>query len=175
VSKSSRGWLAGTALLLLLIAAAVYFFEWNMLRGPIARRVEQATGRTFSINGDLRVQLSRRPRVTIDGLDLGNASWSSNASMGEIQQLVFTIDPWALLRGRIVLPDVTVSGARISLEKNGEGVANWHFDKRSNSTLPSIGALVIDQAHIGYRDPVAKTDSQPMSRASQPARKMRAC
>jgi uncharacterized protein involved in outer membrane biogenesis len=51
-------WLAGIAALVLLVAAGVHFFDWNLLRGPIARRVEQATGRTFAINGDLDVRVS---------------------------------------------------------------------------------------------------------------------
>ena len=73
MSRSQR-WLLGIAIFLSLIAVGVYFFEWNLLREPIARRVEAATGRTFAINGDLKVHLSMRPRITVEGLILGNAA-----------------------------------------------------------------------------------------------------
>ena len=158
MTRSRQAWLAGIGVLLLLIAAAVYIFEWNMLRGPIARRVEHATGRTFAINGDLRVHLARTPRITMDGVQLGNASWSKTPNMAEIRQLEFTIEPWALWRGHIVLPELRLSEARIFLEKNAQGVANWDFGSKKDSAPPSIGALVIDRAHIGYRDPATKTD-----------------
>ncbi|HEV7800040.1 MAG TPA: AsmA family protein, partial [Burkholderiales bacterium] len=76
MSRSTKRWLTGTAVFVLLIAIGIYFFEWNMLRGPIAKRVEHATGRSFAINGDLHVHLSMTPRITADGLVLGNAPWA---------------------------------------------------------------------------------------------------
>lgn len=159
MSRSRQVWLAGTGVLLLLIAAAVYVFEWNMLRGPISRRVEHATGRTFAMNGDLTVHLARTPRITAEGLALGNASWSRTLQMAEIGRVDFTIDPWALLRGRVVLHELNISDARVLLEKNADGTANWVFtDEKKDTKLPSIGALAIDRSHIGYRDPATKTD-----------------
>lgn len=159
MSKFKRNWLVGFGAIALLIATGLYVFEWNMVRGPLAGLVERATGRTFAINGDLRVRLSRTPRITADGLVLGNASWAKDANMAEIGRVDFTIDLWALWRGRVVLPELSVSEARVSLEKNAQGVANWEFDSgKKDSAPPSIGALIIDRAHIGYRDPALKTD-----------------
>src|SRR3954466_1594784 len=106
MSRSSKGWLGALALVLSLIGVGVYLFEWNMLRGPIAKRVEKATGRSFAINGDLHVHLSRTPRITADNLVLGNAPWAKEATMAEIGRLDFTIDPFALWRGHVVLPQL---------------------------------------------------------------------
>ncbi|MEA3154667.1 MAG: AsmA family, partial [Betaproteobacteria bacterium] len=53
MSKRSKHWLGGLAIFVALIAVGLYLFDWNMLRGPIARQVERSTGRTFAINGDL--------------------------------------------------------------------------------------------------------------------------
>jgi len=143
-----------------LIATGVYLFEWNMLRGPIVKRVEAATGRTFAINGDLNVRLARTPRITVDGLVLGNAAWAKEPRMAEIARVDFTIDPLALWRGRIVLPELRVSEARVLLEKNVDGTANWVFDdtKDESRDPPEIGALVLDRASVTYRDPAIKTD-----------------
>ena len=161
MTNKKRGWLTGIAVVVALIATGVYLFEWNMLRGPIAKRVTQATGRTFAINGDLNVHLSRTPRITVEGLALGNAAWSKEPQMAEIGRLDFTIDPFALWRGRVVLPELSVSDARVSLEKNIDGAANWVFDedkKDESRAPPEIGALVIGRARVSYRDPVIKTD-----------------
>jgi uncharacterized protein involved in outer membrane biogenesis len=138
----------------------VYFFEWNMLRGPIAKRVEQATGRSFAINGDLHVHLSRTPRITADGLVFGNAPWAKEPTMAEIGRLDFTIDPFALWRGRVVLPELSLTDARLNLEKNSDGAANWTLDtqKKDSRPPPAIGALAIERTHITYRDPAIKTD-----------------
>src|SRR5215212_769892 len=124
MTRAKKRWLVSFSVFVALIAAGVYLFEWNMLRGPIAKRVATATGRTFAINGDLHVLLSRTPRITVDGLVLGNAPWAKEPTMAEIGRLDFTIDPWALWHRRVVLPQLSVTDARVSLEKNADGVAN---------------------------------------------------
>ena len=159
MSRKSKYWLGGTALIVATLAIGVYFFDWNLLRGPIARRVEHATGRTFAINGDLHVQLSLRPRITADGLVMGNADWASDPNMAEIGRLAFKIDALALLRGRAVFDEIELSDARVSLEKNADGVANWQFHaEERKSDPPVIHALTFDRARIAYRDPTLKTD-----------------
>ena len=95
-----------------------------MLRAPIARRVEAATGRTFAINGDLRVHLSLRPRITADDIVFGNAAWSKDPQMASIGRLDFIVDALPLLRSRVVLPEINLTDARLLLEKNRDGLAN---------------------------------------------------
>lgn len=77
--------LAATALLVVLL---LMLFEWNMLRGPIERRVSAATGREFHIYGDLDVELSMKPRVSLGQMSPGNWSFpSGDAKWPTIQQL----------------------------------------------------------------------------------------
>ncbi|MEN3353183.1 MAG: AsmA family protein, partial [Betaproteobacteria bacterium] len=161
MSKRSKHWLGGVAIFAALIAAGIYFFEWNMLRGPIARQVERSTGRTFAINGDLHVHLSMRPRITAERLVLGNASWGRDPNMAEIGRLDFIIHILPLLHGKTILDEVNLSEARISLEKNKDGVANWQFDNTKpdqNREPPVIHALTIDRGRLAYLDPTLKTD-----------------
>jgi len=160
MSRTGKRWLTGITLFAAIVAAGVYLFEWNMLRGPIAKRVEAATGRTFAINGDLHVDLSWTPRITADGLILGNASWSKEATMAEIGRLDFTIDARKLWRGHIVLPEVNLTEPRVTLERNADGAANWEFKPKEDddNAPPAIGALTIDRGRIVFRDPTIKTD-----------------
>ena len=161
MSPSKKRWLAGLTAFMALTALAIYLFEWNMLRAPIAKRVAQATGRTFAINGDLDVRLSMTPRITVAGLVLGNAAWAKEPHMAEVGRLDFTLDARELFRGRVVLPELNVSEARVVLEKNADGADNWTFDNDKKDEArgpPAIGALTIDRAHITYRDPAIKTD-----------------
>jgi len=161
MTRAKKRWLVSLSVFVALVAAGIYIFEWNMLRGPIAKRVEQATGRTFAINGDLHVRLARTPRITVDGLVLGNAPWAKEASMAEIGRLDFTVDPLALWRGRIVLPELNLTDARVVLERNADGNANWTFDnekKNDPREPPAVGALTLERARITYRDPTIKTD-----------------
>jgi hypothetical protein len=154
-------WLAGFAALALLAGAGLHFFDWNWLREPIAKHVERATGRTFAIRGNFDVRLSRYPRLTAEGLVIGNAPWAREPGMAEIGRVEFTVDVLALWRGRVVLPEVSLSEARILLEKNSDGAANWEFGAPGEDAkrgLPSIGTLTLDRARFVFRDPAIKTD-----------------
>jgi AsmA family protein len=157
MSKRSKHWLGGFAIFVALIAVGLYLFDWNMLRGPIARQVERSTGRTFAINGDLHVHLSLRPRVTADGVVLGNASWARDPNMAEIGRVDFTIDALPLLHGKTIFEQISLSDARISLEKTKDGTPNWQFNSNQKEP-PVIHALSIDRGRIAYLDPTLKTD-----------------
>lgn len=153
-------WLAGIATLVLLIGTGAHLFDWNWLREPIAKRVERATGRAFAIHGNFEVRLSLVPRLIAEGLVIGNAPWAREPSMAEIGRVEFTIDALALWRGRVVLPEVNLNDARILLEKNSDGIANWDFNARKDAKreLPSVGTLTLDRARLVFRDPTIKTD-----------------
>ncbi|MEN3355188.1 MAG: AsmA family protein, partial [Betaproteobacteria bacterium] len=62
----------------------------------------------------------------------------------------------------LVFPEINLTGARLVLEKNAQGVPNWQFQSSaktsSSPTLPEVGGLNIDRTHITYRDPAIKTD-----------------
>lgn len=161
MTRRSKFWLTGFVTLALAMGVGVYFFEWNWLREPIAKRVERTTGRSFAINGNLDVRLSLVPRIIAEGLVIGNAPWGREPNMAEIRRIDFTVDALALWRGRVALPEVNLSEARILLEKNRDGAANWDFDtekKDEERELPTIGALTLDRASLGYRDPAIMTD-----------------
>lgn len=154
-------WLAGIATLALLVGTGAHFFDWNWLREPIAKHIERTTGRSFAIRGNFDVRLSRFPRLTAEGLVIGNAPWAREPNMAEIGRVEFTVDALALWRGRVVLPEVSLSEARILFEKNSDGAANWEFDtqgKDAKRGLPAIGTLTLDHARFTFRDPAIKTD-----------------
>ena len=121
MSRRSKHWLGGIAVVVALLAIGIYFFDWNLLRGPIARQVERSTGRTFAINGDLHVHLSFTPRITAERVVLGNAKWARDPNMAEIGKLDFTIHALPLLHGKTIFDQISLTDARVWLEKSNEG------------------------------------------------------
>jgi len=56
-------------MLLLALVVLVLLWDWNWFKGPIERRVEAKTGRSFDIGGDLDVEhLGWTPTIRADGL-----------------------------------------------------------------------------------------------------------
>ena len=140
---------------------ALYFFDWNLARPYIARKVTSYTGRSFAINGDLKVHLSLRPRIVANDIVLGNADWSPDTNMAEIERLDFKIDLLKLLVGRLAFPEIALSAPHVILEVDQDGAPNWVFKengKNKTRDFPSIGALTIDHGTAIYRDPASKTD-----------------
>ena len=147
-----------TALALTLVLC-VMLFDWNLLKGPIEHRVSAATGRAFHINGNLSVDLSLTPRITADNLTLGNIPGAHDPDMASVKRLDFKLRLLSLLHGNVVLPEVTVSQPRLLLEKNKQGVANWHFDGIDpEAQWPLIQQLTIDDGTMIYRNPNTGTN-----------------
>ncbi|HEV8342059.1 MAG TPA: AsmA family protein [Candidatus Binatia bacterium] len=154
-----------------LIAVAVAIFiltlDLNKAKGYISAGVSKATGRQLSINGDLEVDLGWISRVRASEIQFENASWSKHPQMVEVGLVDVQIDLWQLLKMRFVLPSVTVSQAKVILEKNPEGSANWEFraapvvtepavpDKRTE--FPIIQKLIIEDSTLLFANQETNT------------------
>ena len=158
----SLKWITGILItLIVLIALVIAFFDWNWLRAPISRRVTAATGRTFEMNGDLNVHLSRYPQIIANDLVLGNAAGSKETRMASLKRLDFRIDLFKLLTGRIEIPDIALTEPHLLLEVMPDGAPNWLFserDKNNSIEFPAIGTLAIERGIATYRDAKLKTD-----------------
>ena len=163
MTRAKRGWLAGIAVFFVLIAAGVYLFEWNMLRGPIAKRVEHATGRTLrDQRRPQRAACRARRGSPSKGSCSATRAWAKEPQHGGNRpRSISRSMPLALWRGRVVLPELSLSEARVVAreERAGRGELGVRRARKTTSRAPpEIGALALDRAHIDYRDPAIKTD-----------------
>lgn len=155
---------AGKVLLILgailaLIAIFAALFDWNMTKPYIQRQVSEKTGRDFIIAGDLDVRLSLNPLISAQGVSLANAEWGTKQPMLAVDKIAFRVSLWDLLKGDIVLPEVSASRPKVILEKSEDGKKNWDLkkEKEKETKLPTIGRLVLDRGAVMFRDP--RTDS----------------
>lgn len=159
-------WAGGILLALVLLVAVIAALpNWNWLREPLARKVTNATGRSFAINGDLIVRLGFNPHVIVNDVSLGNAEWAREPTMATLKRADFRINLLRLIGGRLWFRDLTLSEPHVALEARQDGTANWNFDDKppadpdkKTTELPQIDALTIDQGTATYRDPRIKTD-----------------
>src|SRR4249919_3273391 len=100
LSDRARRRLELLAAFALAILLCWMLFDWNMLKGPIERRVTAETGRAFHINGDLSVDLSMKPRIIANDLTLGNAPGANDPQMASIKRLDFRLSLIDLFRGK---------------------------------------------------------------------------
>jgi uncharacterized protein involved in outer membrane biogenesis len=153
------------AALVVVIALSIYFFNWNMLRGFVERRVTTATGRSFHIQGDLDVKLSFKPRIIVNDVSMGNATWSETPVMATLSRGEVVVDLRSLFHRDIAVPLVHLIKPQLLLEKNKEGVANWNFangkdNKAEDGKTVRIGDLQIDEGQVTYRSVPERADLQ---------------
>jgi uncharacterized protein involved in outer membrane biogenesis len=149
----------GVGILFLLLVSIVIFFDWNWLRGPVAKYIGAKLERDFAINGDLHVKLANPIEITANDVVLGNASWSADPIMAQARQISIHLSPRPLLSKQIVVPEVALSQPQLLLERNTEGKANWDFaSSKSDGSAPTISTLRIDDGKLRYRDPIVETD-----------------
>ncbi|HSM96844.1 MAG TPA: AsmA family protein, partial [Rhizomicrobium sp.] len=151
---------AATILIALVAAVviAICFLDWNTLRGPIARYASYRIGRPVRIAGDLKVHLwSFTPRVSADGVSIGNPSWVRTPRMAQVQNLTFKIRllPY-LFGGQTYLPLVSIDHPDILVVRDGDGRTNWDFDDGADTgegaKIPPIQHFIVRDGHLQIRD-----------------------
>lgn len=184
---TSRLWLkvlAGIALVLLALVLLAVFFPWDLLRGPINRYVSDKTGREFAITRHLDVKLGRTTRVIMDGLEFANPDWAQDRHLVKADGVEVEVRLWPLIsRREIVLPSIRLTRPQLGLQIEPDGRRTWALggDTKDERSVPSIGALVIDQGSIHYvakeqgadiRAQVAMDRQSPPADAADPAAAM---
>lgn len=125
-----------------VIAIAVAIFistlDWNDGKRYLSAAVSKATGRQLNINGDLEVDFGWITRLRASQIQFQNAQWSKHPQMVEVGLFDVELDLWQLLKWRFVLPTVMISDAKVVLEKNADGKANWEFRSAPVVTKPVV-------------------------------------
>lgn len=99
--------------LILLVLLLISLTNWNWARDFTAQQISDITDRKFSINGELNIDWSLTPHISIEQIQFENAA------------LDLRIDLIELLKGHVVLPEVVLTKPQIILERSAEGETNW--------------------------------------------------
>lgn len=155
------------ALLLAVVGLLALVWDWNWFRPLVERGVEQKTGRAFSIDGNLDVDLGWQPRVSLESIRMANPSWTREPQFFSAERASLRVDLRELLSGRLLLPEVELIAPRIDLETAPGNENNWQLAKLDRKErvrggprkgLPRIGMLRVDRGELVYFDPLQSTD-----------------
>ncbi|MGZ3252757.1 MAG: AsmA family protein [Burkholderiaceae bacterium] len=133
-------------------------FDWNRAKPWLNARTSEAIGRTFTIVGDVSLTWKTNdtdqdeswrgavpwPHLVAQDIRIGDpatlsraadtAGTASPADMAHIQQFSFSLNPFALLEKKIVIPLLRFDSAAITLRREPDGKNNWTF---TNDDTPS--------------------------------------
>ena len=165
--KVLLGLIAVTVTVALAIALAVAFiFEPEDYRPLIVKAVEQSTGRSFEMRGELGLKLLPCCSVAVGPTTLGNPEGFTEAYFARLDAAEFNLEIWPLLTRREVrVGQVTLSGLDVALLQRADGRSNWTFTETQAQPQPqqaaepeaglselSIAGLRLQGATIRYRD-----------------------
>lgn len=150
---AARRWLAGIVASFIALTLGLYFFPWDSLREPINRYVSEQLGRRFEITQHLSVHLGRSTTVRAEGVEFANPEWASEPYLLKASVAEFDIELLPLLLGKLVLPRIVLTEAKIGLQIEPDGRRTWALSRDTSdaSAVPKIGALRVDKGTVQYR------------------------
>lgn len=148
--------------ILIAIALFLAWFDWDRLRGPIARYASAETGRVVRIDGHLHVHLfSLEPWATVEGLKVGNPAWAGPGQTAAIEKSLVQIKLLPFLFGqRIDLTRVELDKPDLYLLKDEKGRRTWNFSKDADAKDgkgPPIHTLIVRGGQLRYIDQPKRT------------------
>lgn len=160
-----RYWIIG-GILAAVVAAGVAAGALALARAPgwLADRASTATGRVVTI-GALSIDWGWTPTIRVSGLAVDNTGWGEVDHLLAVRDLRFRVRLLPLLAGRIELPELTLQGASLAIERRADGEGNWSFssspgvataaeavEPEQRSEVPIVGRLRITDGKVMIRD-----------------------
>ena len=150
---------AGISLAALLAAAivALYFLDWNQLRGPIGRWLSHRYDREVRIDGDLHVELfTWQPKIDVGGLYVGNPAWVGTPQGASLRHAHVEIRLMPLFSGRLIVPVLDVERPEVLVVRATDGRTNWDGGGKTGWKLPVIRRFLVRDGHLVIDDAVRK-------------------
>jgi len=136
------------ALVLLALLAFVATFDANNYKPQIIEQVENATGRSFTIDGDINLSIFPWIGLKVEDVALGNAKGFKAKNFAAIKQLDIKINVLPLLKKEVEINTIRLHGLNVSLEVAKNKANNW-------SSLAQSGA-----------EPAAETKTKKVDKAA---------
>ncbi|HEX7080687.1 MAG TPA: AsmA family protein [Gammaproteobacteria bacterium] len=121
---------AVAATLVVLVAAAAAYLAWafdpNDYKGYVTSWVEERTGRTLAIAGDLELAFYPWLAVETADVELGNPpGFDQSAPFATAERIAAGVRLLPLLEGRVEIGGVEIDGLRLDLVRDAAGRGNW--------------------------------------------------
>lgn len=122
------------ALIVIVIVAATKLISTDDIVNQVSVKVEQATGRTLTVDGEKRLSVFPSLSIVLNDVRFSNAKNGSQPNMATIDALNIHI-PWlSIFTGELTIDKFVIVNPDILLETLADGKANWQFSTVGNSS-----------------------------------------
>ncbi len=113
------------ALALVALLAFVATFDANNYKPEIIEQVEKATGRSFTIDGDIQLSIFPWVGLKVEDVALGNEKGFKAKQFAAIKQLDVKVNVLPLIRKEVQINTIRLHGLDVSLEVASDKSNNW--------------------------------------------------
>ena len=128
--------------IIIIIAIIGYFavrnFDLNRYKPYIQDLVKSHINRELAINGEAQIGISLIPTLVLNDVELSNPAWAAQPQMIRVSRIEVKFAVLPLLKKQIVIDKVSLLSPEIYLEKTADGINNWTFDSKSDSSTSSV-------------------------------------
>lgn len=157
----------GVLLLAVLVCEGL---GWPFLQRPLERMLAQGLQREVTLGQDFKLHLFRRVRITTDALRIGPPAGSGQPDFTKASDVRLEL-PYATVlalkrgerEGPLQVRRLDVGHLELTLLRDAEGRANWHFGRRKPDAaprgkldMPEFEALVVRDGDVRYEDALTR-------------------
>jgi len=153
------------ALALLALLAFVATFDANNYKPEIIEQVEKATGRSFTIDGDIALSVFPWVGLTVENAALGNAKDFKADQFAAIKQLDVKVNVLPLIKKEVQINTIRLHGLNVSLEVAKDKSNNWS-SLAQQKPAPADEAPVADVTKEADAEAPAEQTTAEQSKAS---------
>jgi AsmA protein len=121
-------------ILVAAISAIPFFVNPNDYKDEIASQVEQATGRTLTLEGDIGLSVFPWVALELGPLSLSNAEGFKAKTFAEVNAAEIRIKLMPLFNKQLEMDTVLLDGLSLNLETKKDGTTNWDDLAKSDKT-----------------------------------------
>ena len=138
-------------LIVVVIVGVLVFIDPNDYKDEITAAVNNATGRTLTLEGDLSLKVFPRIGIELGAAQLSNAQGFGAEPFASIEGATLTVGLFPLISRRVEIGRASLEGLRLNLERNAAGVTNWD-DLAREGPAPEAAAPEPEAAEGGGVD-----------------------
>ncbi len=140
------GFAALVVVILAVVVAAPLLVSEETIRNQLITRVQDATGRDLTIDGDVKVSILPRVKLELNGVTFANAPGAAAPDMLKLSQLQLDVGIFPLIRGNLDVSRFVLIDPTIEIEIGADGRGNWIFDEGpSGATTGGAGQTAADR------------------------------
>ncbi len=160
MKRRALGWTAAALAAGVVLAAGVAAalgaaVDSGYFRAELLRFASSHLERSLAVEGSMQLHvLSFHPRLTAEGVVIGNPPWVAAGTTARIGRLSLVLE-WPGIWRPFAIDDLVLEGATLSLQRDAQGRANWQWRAPAappGKGLPLVRRLSAPGAHVALND-----------------------